>query len=95
MTHTFTDREYENYLKYLGELDELREWKDNVISGAKRYMESAKESLLITNKLSNNITAELACWHDKSAVYKGYCDWCPLGWIFPKCPLGREKNYSK
>jgi hypothetical protein len=95
MTHTFTDEEYQEYLKRMEELDGLREWKARIISGATQYMEGAKGRFAITDKWFNNTTVDLVCWHEEAGIGKGYCDWCPLGWIFHECPFGRERNYSK
>jgi hypothetical protein len=93
MLYILDDQEYRAYKQGMKELDELLEWKSDVISSAIRYMERAKTDLTITDKNSNR-TQDLVCWYEEFES-GGFCDMCPLGWIFPECPFGRKKRFSK
>jgi hypothetical protein len=60
----------------------------NTAEEQKRWIDNIKENArhYIQRK-------ERVCWHEEK--YRGYCDECPLGWIFPECPFGREMSFSK
>jgi hypothetical protein len=93
MTHIFSDEEYQEYLNLKNTVKEQEHWINDVKENAKQYMKHAKGKIAITDKIFNH-TEDLICWHEEDEI-EGYCNMCPIGWIFPECPFGRTMSYSK
>jgi hypothetical protein len=79
MTHVLNDEEFQEYLNLKKTVEEQEGWINAVKKNAMRYMEDNQNNVI--------------CWHEVSI--HGVCDWCPVGHIFPECPLGKRMTYSK
>jgi hypothetical protein len=94
MTHCLPDEEFKEYQDTLQKVKELSEWKKEVEDRAVDYISRRAqfEQLSIRSDFWHGFTAPVACRYD---VDGDYCDMCPLARIFPKCPTGRQKAFSK
>jgi hypothetical protein len=79
MTHIFTDEEYQGYRHDLEALKELQEWKAHI---EERAIDCAK----------NNSFVDTPCRGD---THNFVCDDCAIAWIFPDCPIGKVRRFSK
>jgi hypothetical protein len=82
MTHILDDNEYIHYMDLIKENNELLQWKKSVLQSACKYI---KGGLYKEEYICSRLEADS----------RGVCDHCPLAWIFPECPLGKEKYFSK
>jgi len=90
MTHTMSEGEYAQYLKDMEELQEYRQLKENLPERIRRYFNDVKWYV-------ENDRAHFALFTGcaKESKNKTYCDGCPVGQLFGRCPLGYKKEYSK
>ena len=96
MTHTMTDNEYQQYLKNMEELAEFRDEAARIPERIRSYFYSIKnhiEKYKIDTSFPVGFVIHNSCSLEKSAY--GYCDMCPAGAFFYKCPLGKSQSYSQ
>jgi hypothetical protein len=93
MYHVLTDEEFDEYRNVLTELKNLKRWRETVEKSATEYIdERAAHDGLFVRRYGHEYKVSCNRMDPKS---RGYCDWCPLAWIFPECPAGRARDFSK
>jgi hypothetical protein len=93
MYHVLTDEEFQEYQNKLSELENLKRWRGNVEKDAVKYIDerAIRDGLFVKR---NGYEFKVSC-NRIDLKNSGYCDVCPLAWIFPECPTGRTRDFSK
>jgi hypothetical protein len=97
MYHVLTDEEFQEYKNVLSEFDKIKRWKSEIEKNAVYYIEDRVifHKISIKSDRHSGQMYQLECFQ-KDPKNHGYCDMCPLAWIFHgECPTGREKHFSK
>jgi hypothetical protein len=90
MMHSMTEDEYAQYLKEMEELQEYRRLKENLPARIRRYFDNVKWH--VENDRTHFVLFTGCAKENGGGTY---CDGCPVGSLFGKCPLGYNKEHSK
>ena len=92
-----TEAEYDQFIADKKELEEYRRWKEGLPEQIRFYFSMVKDRIETYSKKESwpagvKATVMTSCIQENG---HGYCDMCPIGYLFSKCPLGYYKEYSK
>jgi len=85
-----TEAEYDQFIADRKELEEYRRLKNNLPDRIRRYFNRVK-GYVEENRTPMVVFKECA----QEGQNRTYCDMCPAGAFFDKCPLGHSEEYSK